>query len=231
MSHARGERRDTRCSGRGRSATAELGEGGGEALTLRCSSDGRPCELLAASSTEPPCSFCGRWLASTAAELTGLRLGRIEREILLAASPARGVHSPMPTTAARSSVRRAATKLERAGLVHLHPIRVCRPARRVASRIRNPEGGSFLTFTVDQRARVWELGARRTLLGEGAVAIYGGELAGGGRIRWERLIEEAPGLGETPAELRSRQAPSGPRPPGLCEAWTEFSRLRTGAEE
>ena len=212
---------DTRCSGRGRSARA----------ALHCSSDSRPCELLADASTDPPCAYCGRWLASKAAELAGLRLGRLEREILLEASPARGEHSPMPTTAARSSVRRAATKLERAGLVHLHPIRVCRPARRVASRIRNPEGASFLTFTVDRRARVWELGARRTLLGEGAVAIYGREFASGGRIRWDRLIERAPGLGETPAELRSGQAPGGPVRPSLREAWAEFSRLAAGAEK
>jgi hypothetical protein len=160
-----------------------------------------------------PCGSCRRG-AQDARNLSGLRLGRHERRILLFAPPGskcgwrdgpgnptypacgKVVYPEEPSRAAEEANRRALRKLERSGLVELS---------REWVGFGNQPPPWFLAKKA--RSRYWARGrryrtAKLTPLGELVVARCRRELEGGKPIRWQKLLGGvARDVERPPAEL------------------------------
>lgn len=170
-----------------------------------CGADGLPCDLPPGPADLLPCAWCPRGIRGAAAALPGLRLGAVERAVLVAApEPDAGPALVWPPGVARPSIRRAVGKLRSAGLLVtlLAPARGLR--RRVVRRSAVPGGPPTLA---PRRGVVVQLAVNLTPLGSAVRARFRSELEGGGRIRWagwadvERLVSE---LGESPGDLWDR---------------------------
>jgi hypothetical protein len=149
-----------------------------------------------------PCGWC-RGAENAAAKLKGVRLGRLERELLLKAAPALD-YSPSPwqrsggepilpadcSAAKRSAILRARMKLWRAGLVWDGS-----EERKVQVHRRATEWESYGRM-VQQPATDYEATGqiptiRLSPFGAEIVARYRAELTSGKAIRWDGRVQEA----------------------------------------
>ncbi len=178
-----------------------------DATFYECPVDGRPCEVLepvrpaieamleredldklveGAKDYGLPCGGCRKGTAD-ACNLSGLKLGRHERRVLLTANGElyENIYPEEPGRAAEEANRRALRKLERVGLVKL--------GRHYASMQRNKENPPPKWFHSGGR-RYWMRGrtsrsAVLTPLGVAVVDRCRDELESGAAIRWSPLRE------------------------------------------
>lgn len=148
---------------------------------LVCRFDQRPCEVTAPCdpALHPivagylTCTYCGRCQSSQAAALRGVRLGAVERRLLVAAPPIdadAGLMIEEKSRAMSVAAHRAIAKLARLGLL------VSRDCDGKAER----ETEEWIFTVTVHRKRIW-----RTPLGEAVTKAFAAELADGARIRWQ----------------------------------------------
>ncbi len=181
----------------------------------KCWVDGEACEAVApiAGLVDEgaidclPCYVC-RAAERHAAALSGLRLGRHERRVLLEALPPRDwgnlrhenstILPENDTRSAREALRRALRRLHEAGLVQRMTQHAGGEGNRVTRAIYD-EYGHLIPGTGRYgprqlvRTSIWceRMAARLTPLGAALVDLARKDLQGGDRIRWARYQQAA----------------------------------------
>ncbi len=167
-----------------------------------CVVDGQPCEVMAAFPCVPdpcrevisclPCNEC-RLVETHAAGLSGVRLGKHERRLLLEASLLTGTQKVRVTPAVRNASlreahRRAARKLVKAGLVIAHSSKVEARSKRTTHYVYDREARRWRYSSVPEPVTMNVEVRTITLspLGAALVGFVSDDLEAGSRIRWDK---------------------------------------------